>query len=155
MGSVIDYIECPRCHQPNCIDDFYYKSGEEIINCPDCGYRHSSLYKRDENGNYIKKDDTKEYTFDNLVREEVLMDTPYGAYRVESIKGGATCGTLNTDDDYQNFISGLADAIKEENEIKSATISRLVNGEIKVETIYEKPSPELPPIEKEPDNGKT
>ena len=45
MGSVIDYIECPRCGQPNCFNDYYYKTGEEFTNCPDCGYYVSIVIK--------------------------------------------------------------------------------------------------------------
>ncbi len=34
-----------------------------------------------------------------------MSENPYGAYRVETTLGGATCGTLETDDDYQKFVS--------------------------------------------------
>ena len=40
MGSVIDYIECPHCGQEAYID-FYYKTGEEYINCNKCGYQEN------------------------------------------------------------------------------------------------------------------
>jgi uncharacterized Zn finger protein len=36
MGSVLDYIECPNC-KLEAMDDFYYKTGEEYVNCGNCG----------------------------------------------------------------------------------------------------------------------
>lgn len=38
MGSVSDYIECPKCGNPEAHQEFYYKTGEESIMCLDCGY---------------------------------------------------------------------------------------------------------------------
>jgi len=44
MGSVIDYIECPHCGT-EAHSDFYYKTGEEFINCNNCGfYRYIELH---------------------------------------------------------------------------------------------------------------
>ena len=40
MGSVIDYIECPDCGSEAYMD-YYYKSGEEYINCNVCGFSRS------------------------------------------------------------------------------------------------------------------
>ena len=37
MGSVIDYIECPDCGSEAYMD-YYYRTGEEYINCNACGY---------------------------------------------------------------------------------------------------------------------
>jgi transcription elongation factor Elf1 len=36
MGSVIDNIECPNCNH-EAFSDFYYKTGEQYINCNNCG----------------------------------------------------------------------------------------------------------------------
>jgi uncharacterized C2H2 Zn-finger protein len=136
MGSVIDYIECPRCKEENCLDDFYYKTGEEYINCPDCGYHRVFHYKRDENGNFLKKDEAKGYEFENLISEEVHIENPYGAYRVESILGGATCGTLATDDDYQKFVSEIVSLINQKHDIKEVVVSRLVGEKIEKEIVF-------------------
>ena len=38
MGSVSDYIECPKCGNQEAHSEFYYKTGEESIMCLDCGY---------------------------------------------------------------------------------------------------------------------
>lgn len=137
MGSVIDYIECPRCKQENCIDEFYYKSGEEYVNCPDCGYYRIFHYKRDENGEFLKKDETKGYEFANLVPEAIHIENPYGAYRVETILGIATCGTIETDDDYQKFISEIVSITSQEHNIKEAVVSKLVGNKIEKEVVFQ------------------
>ena len=45
MGSVLDHIECPECKCEEATHDFYYKSGEEYVNCPRCGYHYSQTRK--------------------------------------------------------------------------------------------------------------
>lgn len=137
MGSVIDYIECPRCKQKNCIDDYYYKSGEEYISCPDCGYYRVFHYKRDADGNFLRKDETKGYEFNNLIQEEIHLENPYGAYRVEATFGGATCGTLETEGDYQKFVSEIVSLINQEHNIKKAVISKLVGDKIEKEIVFQ------------------
>ena len=53
MGSVIDYIECPNC-KCEAYDDFYYKTGEQYINCNNCGYHYSAtIINRDKNLNEL------------------------------------------------------------------------------------------------------
>ncbi len=137
MGSVIDFIECPRCKEGNCFDDYNYKTGEEFVSCPDCGYHRRFTYKRGEDGNFIKKDESKGYEFDNLVSEEVHFDNPFGAFRVENTLGGATGGTLETEDDYDKFVSEMVSMKNQEHNIKTATISKLVDGEIIREVVFE------------------
>ena len=48
MGSVIGNIECTRCGSEECFEDYYYKTGEVYISCPDCGYHYSSFIKRND-----------------------------------------------------------------------------------------------------------
>ena len=68
MGSVIDYNkDCPRCKQENCIYEFWYKTGEEFFHCPDCGYHREFRYKRGEDGMPLRKDENKDFDFDNLI----------------------------------------------------------------------------------------
>lgn len=45
MGSVIDYQECPNCKMEAAMD-FYYKTGEEYMNCPHCGISNGYLTHR-------------------------------------------------------------------------------------------------------------
>ena len=127
MGSVIDYIECPNCKQ-EAFSDFYYKSGEEYINCQNCGYHYSATYKTDDNGEYITKDGTDNYSFDNLIMETKELKNPYCAYRLKHYDSvGYECGALENEED---FIM-LSVNMKEQDNIELFTISRFVDGEIK------------------------
>jgi len=137
MGSVINYIDCPNCNQNNCFCDYYYKTGEEFTLCPDCGYHESHKYKRDENGNFIRKDETKGFEFDNLIPEHVLIDKPFGAFLIVSDSDGSCGGCLKDEKEYQNFLEDVSNTENHKQGIKLITISRFINGEIKVEKIYE------------------
>jgi hypothetical protein len=137
MGSVIGNIECPNCKSEECFEDYYYKTGEEYVNCPDCGYHRSFTIKRDEQGKMIKLDESKELAVDNVIREEKHIENPFGAYRVES-SVGASCGTLETEEDYEKFVSEIVSLTNQENDIKEATVSRLVNGKIEKEIVFKK-----------------
>ena len=134
MGSVIDYIKCPNCKQ-EAFSDFYYKTGEEYINCDSCGYHYSFVIKRDSEGNMIKIDENKEYSIDNVVREEKLFKNPYGAYSIEFDNGVRSCGTLETEKDYDEFVSEIVSFTNQEHNIQKAVVSRLINGKIKKETL--------------------
>jgi ribosomal protein S27E len=37
MGSITIQLKCPQCNN-NTFCDYYYKSGEEYLTCPYCGY---------------------------------------------------------------------------------------------------------------------
>lgn len=137
MGSVINYIECPRCKQDNCMEDYYYKSGEIYIHCSDCGYHRACFYKRDADGKFLRKDETKGYEFDNLIPEEIHYENPYGAFRVVTNFGNATCGTLHTDENYQEFVSEIVSVTNKEHDIKKVVISKLVGDKIEVEILFE------------------
>ncbi len=139
MGSVIEYIECPRCNSDHCFSDFNYKTGEDVIFCSECGYLSEFLYKRDGNGKLIRNDESKGYTHDNLIAIQRTIESPYGSYRVESINGGATCGTLVTEDDYSKFVSEIVSLINQENKIKEAVVSRFVEGKVTKDTLFSRP----------------
>ena len=111
------------------------QTGEEYINCPDCGFHRVFHYKRDTDGNFLRKDETKGYEFNNLIPEEIHLENPYGAYRVETTLGGATCGTLETDDDYQKFFSEIVSLTNQEHNIKEVVISKLVGDKIEKEIV--------------------
>lgn len=136
MGSVIIYIECPFCKQENCMEDFYYKTGENYINCPDCGFHQSFHYKRSDDGTFLRKDETKGYEFGNLIGEFKQIDTPYGAYEIKYTNNGAQCGTLATEEDYNKFVSEV-NSLDELDNIRHVTVSRHVNGKIEKEIILD------------------
>jgi len=138
MGSVMGHIECPRCKSEECFEDYYYKSGEIYISCPDCGYHYSSSIKRDDEGKMIKLDESRELAVDNVVREETLLEEPFGAYLIRYEEGMGSGGTLRTEDDYHLFVSDIISLTNQsEHKMELVTISRFVDGEIKKETIWE------------------
>jgi hypothetical protein len=133
MGSVIDNIECPNCKH-EAFSDFYYKTGEEYINCNNCGYHRSVFYKRGEDGKFVTKDGAKNYTFDNLIWEIKELKNPYGAYRLKVYHSPATqCGSFENEEQYNEF----KENIREDVEIEFSSVSRFINGEIVVETLIE------------------
>ena len=138
MGSVIDYIDCPRCKQDNCISDFYYKTGEEYVSCGDCGYYYSFVIKRDSEGEMIKIDENKELSVDNVLRKETLIDNPYGSFITEFDNGMRSCGTLETKEDYDKFVSEIVSFTNQENSIVEATVSRFIDEKINKEVIFKK-----------------
>jgi DNA-directed RNA polymerase subunit RPC12/RpoP len=119
MGSVIDYIECPHCGQ-EAYDDFYYKTGEEYVNCQNCGYHYSAtIINRDKLLTELTDEDWK-------INE---LKDPYGAYRIKIFESPATeCGSLESE---EQFIILLAN-IREMDSVELFTVSRFVDGEIKV-----------------------
>jgi Zn ribbon nucleic-acid-binding protein len=112
MGSVIDYIECPNCKQ-EAFSDFYYKTGEDYVNCNNCGYHYSQTLKRDENGKFVTEDGTDNYKFDNLIFEVSELKNPFGSYRLKVYQSPANqCGSFENEDQYNEFkknIEGLID----------------------------------------------
>ena len=117
MGSVIDYIECPNCkHEAS--DDFYYKTGEEYINCGNCGYhRSATIVNRDKKLSELTEDDWK-------VEE---LKTPYGAYRLKVYHSIATqCGSLENEEQYNE----LKKNIEADVEIEYCSVSRFIDNKI-------------------------
>jgi len=76
MGSVISYDEkCPQCKKEKGFSDFYYKNHEEYFYCQadKCGFSYTYLWKRDNEGNLITRDNTKNYKFENLIMVETVI----------------------------------------------------------------------------------
>ena len=122
MASVLNYIECPNCkHEAS--DDFYYKTGEEYINCGNCGYhRSATIINRDKKLSELTEEDWE-------IKE---LKDPYGAYRLKVYHGVATqCGSLENKEQYNEFKSQL------EGDVEFCSVSRFVNGEIKFEMIID------------------
>lgn len=136
MGSVMNYIDCPRCKSESCFEDFYYKSNEIYVSCSDCGYYRSVTWKRDDEGNLVKKDQSKGIEFDNLISEEIHYPEPFGSYRIKMIGDlGSMGGTLVTQEDCDNIIRETALIHSTEKSIDSFVISRYIDGQIVVEVI--------------------
>lgn len=124
MGSVIDYIECPNC-KSEAYSDYYYKTGEEYVNCNNCGYHYSATIK-----NRNKK--LTELTESDWEVKE--LKNPYGAFRYKMVGEVATvCGSLETAEDADRFRAEMK--LEYQEHVEFAQISRLVNGEIVVEEV--------------------
>lgn len=135
MGSVIDYIDCPNCKQ-EAFSDFYYKTGEEYVNCTNCGYHYSAKYRRDENRKFVTKDNTEDYSFDNLILDIVEISNPYGSFRIKNQGSvGEHCGSLKDKEEYDSFVSDILSLTSQENTMESCVISRLVDGSIVKEVL--------------------
>ena len=124
MASVLDFIDCPNCGK-EAISDFYYKTGEEYINCQHCGYHYSAFIKhRNKALNTLTEEDWE-------VKE---VKQPYGAYTYKMCgEIGVTCGTLVTESD----ADGFRVQIKLEDHVDFATIKRVVDNKEIVEHVVE------------------
>ena len=124
MGSVIDYIECPNCKQ-EAFSDFYYKTGEEYVNCNSCGYHRSvTIINRDKKLSELTEQDW----------EVTELKNPFGAYKLKVYHSPARqCGTLENEDQYNE----LKQSIQEDVEIEFCSVSRFFDGEIKVEVLID------------------
>lgn len=112
MGSIVDYIDCPRCKEPNCISDFYYKTGEEFMFCDSCGYSKSIyIVNRDKSINDLTDSDWK--------IEEIKE--PYCCYRITYNNNDCQLNSIKTIEEYDTFTN---DVFKNINKIKDLTISR-------------------------------
>ena len=139
MGSVIDYIECPRCKSENMYEEFYYKTHESNAFCDQCGYSRRNFYKRDEEGKVITIDG-KTPTFENVIMEEIVHEEPYGAIRIEfENKSFAQAGTIQFKKDLEQMIEMSSNQQEMDLlDIKSVKFSRFneVSGKIEKELIY-------------------
>jgi len=124
MGSVLDFIECPNCkHEAS--DDFYYKTGEEYVNCGNCGYHFSAtIVNRDKKLSELTEEDWK-------IEE---LKNPYGAYRLKSYHSIATqCGSLENEEQYNE----LKKTIEVDVNVEFCSVSRLIDGEIVTEMVID------------------
>lgn len=135
MGSVQSHIECPNCKSEDCLNDYYYRTGEEHDSCPDCGYYRSIYFKRDEEGKLIRKDESKGFSNENLILIEEGCHNPYAAYSVSCTGGAGAFGTLESKESYDGFVSEIESLMNQEHNFEKVTISRFVNGKIEVEEI--------------------
>jgi hypothetical protein len=124
MGSVLDYIECLNC-KSEASSDFYYRTGEEYINCGNCGYHFSAtIVNRDKKLSELTEQDWK-------VEE---LKNPYGAYRLKSYHSIATqCGSLENEEQYNE----LKKTIEVNVDVEFCSVSRLIDGKIVTEMVID------------------
>lgn len=123
MGSVIDYIECVNC-KTEAYSDFYYKTGEEYINCNNCGYHYSATIKnRNKNLNELTDEDWD-------IQECV---SPFGAYRLKYKESVSTeCGSLRNEAEWKH----LKEEVEKDNaQVEYFQLSQFIEGQIVVEYV--------------------
>lgn len=138
MGHVQDFIKCPRCKSNNCVMNYYYNTGEEYSWCSDCGYRRTLEIDRDENGDIIMKDKSKGFTADNIYWTVTGSEEPFGHGMAEFMDGCGVGKTLESKNDYNEYVSFIKNAFKNRDDIKEVTVSRFVGGKIIKEILFQK-----------------
>lgn len=118
MGSVIDYIVCPRCNMDDCISDFNYKTGEEFTFCDSCGYSKSVyIINRDKPINDLTDSD---WNIDEIKE-------PYCCYRMSYNLDKYELQSIETIEEYNEFLNNI---FKNIDKIKDLTISRYDGNKI-------------------------
>lgn len=125
MGSVIDYIECPNC-KAEAHSDFYYKSGEEYINCNNCGYYYSATIKsRDKNLNELTDEDWN-------IQECI---SPFGAYRLKYKDTVSTqCGSLRNEAEWNELVKNVKED-DQYSQVEYFQLSQFIDEQIVVKHI--------------------
>ncbi len=126
MGSVSDNVDCPKCKSPDCYIELWYKTGEEFISCPKCGYKYVFLWKCDENGDYILKDPAKGISPDNMIPEITEENNNYAAYTIIN-SSGSVSGHLTDFEEYEKFQKYIEE-VKPESNITKVVVNRFVDG---------------------------
>lgn len=119
MGSVKDYIECPKCGG-KAYDEFYYNSGEGFIVCPDCGYNRKFFItnwedKEKEGEEWIPKFELEEFG-------------GIGAYRLR--QKGAVGHELGSFTDVQGVAEFMKLVEDNKEKIEHAEYSQIVEGKV-------------------------
>jgi len=124
MGSIIDHIECPNC-KAEAHSDFYYKSGEEYINCNNCGYYYSYTIKNRDKA-------YSELTEEDWDLQECI--NPFGAYRLKYKESVSTqCGSLRNEAEWNELVKEVQADVEYPN-VEMFILSQLIEGKI-VESI--------------------
>lgn len=137
MGSVIDHVDCPNCGNPEAYDEFYYKTGEEMVNCLKCGYYRSSFIVRDkETGKAVKIDENKPFSADNVQWDDVHIEHPYGVLRItpkDSDNGISQVSNIGSEEEYNTIINEISDEDKANFNFR---LNRYVNEEFTEQELF-------------------
>ena len=126
MGSVLDTMDCPNCGFEAWVE-FYYKTGEEYVNCSHCGYhRSATIISREKRLDELTDADWE-------IKE---AKQPYGAFRYQMAGDVAiSSGTLTDEQDANHFRTAMK--LEYQDHINFATITRVVDGKEVVENVVE------------------
>jgi Zn ribbon nucleic-acid-binding protein len=136
MATVCDYIECPNCKNPDAYFEMNCRTQEEWMSCHNCGYHHSISFERDKEGKIILLNPELKSLRDNVIVKESLIANPFGAYQINSEKGGQW-GTLPTRLERYELLA-YVQSLPPDHNIQSVIISRFVNGTIEKEILLQK-----------------
>lgn len=127
-------IKCPNCGDDDCFEEVWYRAGEQLISCFDCGYQYKFFWKRDDNGKLILKDSGKEETEDNMIPEVEETFRPYGAFFLKNVHEFTISGKLKDAKEYEEI---REDIIKEDpkSNVTDAVIYRFIKNEIITEKL--------------------
>lgn len=127
-------ITCPHCStNDRILHNVIDETREEFINCNNCGYNKSTIWKRDDNGMLVTKDGTEEYTWENLISEVIELKNPYGAFRIKfTDNDGTQCGSIADENELNEIINNVR---QEPNDVETFIVSRFVDGQIELEII--------------------
>ena len=110
MGSIIDYIDCPKCGNEAYLE-FNYKSGEEFITCKHCGYQREFYIENNP-------DEPQESVVDiELVNYQIKEFGGLGAFKMQRIGSvGFECGSFledyNSAEDFLRYVETNKDSIE-------------------------------------------
>lgn len=131
MGSIVETIDCPFCRSENgAIVDYNYKTGEEFIHCPHCGY-HRRFYITNINQKPDLVDDAATMSDEQWLPEYEIFECsePYGAFEVQYKEGYNEIGSFTEPENEEEFLLQVEDLI---DEIRVAKISKFVDDKIVV-----------------------
>lgn len=139
MMYISEYPVCPRCESENYTDQYASNVKSEFQRCYDCGYsRKYRMIKGNSEYRYTKTDGTTGVTTEIYLGEEILIDNPFGTFKLNKNNGDGQTGTLETKKDYEEFVSEIVSETNQKHNIKAATVSMLIDGKIVKETIFPK-----------------
>ena len=127
-GTGGNKFQCSRCKSNLGDRVFYQTTGEGYIRCFECGYHRDLYFKRDDAGNLIRKNDTKDFTYNNLILEEAISENPFGILNIKYIDKSWSPRILEKKTDYEKAVLKVSSELKQKHEIKKAEISRFVDG---------------------------
>lgn len=115
-----DDIACPICGQP-AINQFFFETGEEYIDCHSCGYTRKFYIT-----NLEQKEAQSEY--DWIPEYKIDEQQGYGAYAVRYFgSSNLECGGFATPESEQYFIDTVE---ANKSNISYARYTKLVDGKI-------------------------
>jgi len=137
MSTITQNIECPNCGSKKAFEETHTGTIETQINCPRCGYARGVAYKRDKDGKPILKDENGEDNTDNYILEVNELADPYGAFRIKYVDGIVQMGSLEDEDDMEEFEKWVKE-LNKDNNVKLIKVSRVVDEEEKQKILYKR-----------------